>query len=370
MDKIKKGPKFKIDFAKNKKLIIGIGSLLVLGVSIGAYISSGIATDAAYVSQGSVLKTVSESGTVESKSAVLLTAKQTGEIKGVLVEEGDSVKVGDQLVTGDGTSANLDIKSLQAELRGLQVQYSQAADLARKNKTLYNQGAVSNLEYQQAQTFASQLSAQVDALRYSIDSYANSSGGAGLVSPIEGVITGIFAQEGETIMMGSPLIEISSFEDIYVVADLIVGDADMVEVGNTVRVFDKDSGVEDSKCKVSKVHLKAQDYLSDLGITQKRVRVEIQLSQVKTPRLGSRVDVEIKVEEKGNVLRVPDTSIFELDGKPHVYIIENRKAKLREITIGIEGEDYVEIKSGLEEKDKVILSPGNDITDGTRVKDQ
>ena len=368
MKKFPSIPKLKFDFAKNKKLIIGIGIIVILGAIITSYISSGIPVDSAYVSEGTVTKLVSESGTVESRSAVMLAAKQTGEIMGILVEEGDSVKEGDPLVTGDGTSANFDIKSLEAELRGLQAQYSQAADLARKSKILYNQGAISSLEYQETQTMANQLSAQVDALRYSIASYANSSGGAGLVAPIDGIITGIFAKEGESIMMGQPLIEISNLEDIYIAADLIVGDADLVEAGNQVRIFDKDSGIDDNNGKVVKVHLKAQDYLSDLGITQKRVRVEIQLSQEKTPRLGSNVDVEITVDQKMNVLRVPDTSIFEVNGISHVYVIENRKAKLREVSVGLEGEDFVEILTGLELKDEVILSPGNDIENNVRIK--
>lgn len=368
MKKFPSRPKIKFDFGKNKKPLIAIGIVVILGVVIASYLSSGLAVDSSYVSEGPVIKTVNESGTVESKNSVLLTAKQAGEIKGILVEEGDSVEIGDPLVTGDGTSADLDVKSMEAELRGLQGQYSQAADLARKSKTLYNQGAISGQEYQEAQTMANQLAAQVSALKYSIASYANSSGGAGLIAPINGVITGVFAKEGETIMMGSPLIEISNLEDIYVFTDLIVGDADLVKVGNAVHVFDRDSGIDDTNSKVIKVHLKAQDYLSDLGITQKRVRVEIQLSQEKTPRLGSNVDVEIIVDQKENVLRIPDTALFDFNGLPYVYVLEKGKAILRQVTFGLEGEDFVEILSGLEISDEVILSPGNDIQDNIRVK--
>lgn len=368
---MKKFPsKLKVDFksGKGKKLIIAIGIMLILGAVVASYLSSGVPVDTAYVSEGTVTKLISESGTVESRSALRLTAKQSGDIKGILVEEGDTVKKGDPLVTGDGTSASLDIKSLEAELRGLKAQYNQAADTARKNKILFEQGAISGQVYQQSQTAANQLSAQVDALRYSISSYANSSGGAGLTAPIDGVITGVFAKEGESIMMGQALIEISNLKDIYVAVDLIVGDADLVKEDNKVRIFDKDSGIEDNNGKVTKVHLKAQDYLSDLGITQKRVRVEIQLSQEKTPRLGSNVDIEITVDQKLNVLRVPDTAVFELNGTPHVYVIHNRKAKLREISTALEGENFIEVISGLEVKEEIILSPGNDIGDNTRVK--
>ena len=61
-----------------------------MGALVASYISSGVPVDSAVASEGTVSKLVSESGTVESRSAVLLTAKLTGEIRGILVEEGDS----------------------------------------------------------------------------------------------------------------------------------------------------------------------------------------------------------------------------------------------------------------------------------------
>ena len=36
--------------------------------------------------------------------------------------------------------------------------------------------------------------------------------------------------------------------------------------------------------------------------------------------------------------------------------------------MGLEGEDFVEILTGLELKDEVILSPGNDIENNVRIK--
>ena len=356
-------------FKKNKKLIIITMAVFVIAVfTIIGITSGGILVETAIIEKGEVIKLIKESGTVESESAIMITAKNTGEIKGLMVSEGDEVKLGDTLMTSDGTSADLDIKSLQAELSGLEAQYNQARDLANKNKTLYDQGALSYDAYNQANTQAKQLGAQVAALNYSIQSYKESTGASGLTAPIGGIITGVFVKEGETVMPGTTLFEISNLNDILVKIDLIAEDANFVKVGDMVKVYNDDAGFLQDNCTVKKIHLKAQEKMSDLGVNQKRVTVEIALKSTDSIRLGSNVDVEITVEKKDKVLRVSDMSIFKIDKKDYVYVVENGKAVLRLIEIGIEGEDFTEITKGLTEGEEVIISPDDDIQEGSKVK--
>ncbi|HYE68274.1 MAG TPA: hypothetical protein VEA58_06645, partial [Anaerovoracaceae bacterium] len=126
----------------------------------------------------------------------------------------------------------------------------------------------------------------------------------------------------------------------------------------------------DEKGSVKKVFLKAEDKMSDLGVSQKRVTVEISFGTVTPIRLGSNLDVEIAVDKKENVLRIPDLAVFEKDRKNFVYVIEGGKALLREVKTGLEGEDYLEAVSGLAEGEVLILSPNDDISEGVRVKVQ
>lgn len=354
---------------KGKKwIVIGGAVILVAAVAAMTAMNAGIAVESAAVDRGEVTKLLKETGTVESESTITILAKNSGDIKGLTVEEGDRVKAGDILMTSDGTSAKLDIKSQQAELSGLQAQYSQARDLANKNRALYEQGALSYADYNASNTAAKQLAAQIAALQYSIESYAETSGAAGVTAPLDGVITGVFVKEGESVAAGTPLFEISNLNDIYVKTDFIAEDADLIQEGDAVRIYNEDAGFSDEGGVVKKVHLKATDKLSDLGVNQKRVTVEIAFGTEKTARLGSNADVEIAVEKKENVLRVPDLAVFEINEKPCVYVIEEGKALIRNIETGLEGEDYMEVISGLSEGDVVILSPSDDISDGIKVK--
>lgn len=358
-----------MELLKRKKwVVIGIAAILIAAAAVSA-MNSGIAAEAAAADKGEVTKLLKETGTVEAESSVTVTAKNYGEIKGLTVKEGDRVKAGDTLMANGGISASLDIKSQQAQLAGLQAQYSQAKELADKNKALYDQGALSYEAYNAANTAAKQLAAQIASLQYSIESYAESSGAEGIAAPMDGVLTGVFVKEGESVAAGTPLFEISNLDDLYVKTGFITEDADLIREGAAARLYNKDTAFSDEKASVKKIHLKAENKMSDLGVNQKRVTVEIAFgSSAAAARLGSDLNVEITAEKKENVLRVPDLAVFEKEKKDCVYVVEGGKAVLREIETGLEGEDYIEVLSGLSEGDLVVLSPGDEISDGIRVK--
>lgn len=352
-----------------KWFLIG-GIILLAGLGAAAAMNRGIPVEVASVEQGEVVKLLKETGTVESESSITITAKVSGEVRSLTVEEGDSVKAGDLLMTGDATSAELDIKSLQAERNGLQAEYSHARELANKNKALYEQGALSYETYNASNTAAKQLASQIAALNYTIESYAETSGKTDLSATVDGVITAVYVKQGESITAGDAIFEISDLNDIYVKTDFIAEDADLIQEGDAVRIYNEDANFNDEKGIVKKIHLKAEDKVSDLGVNQKRVTVEISFGTADPVRLGSDMDVEITVEKKENVLRVSDLAIFEKENKDCVYVIEDGIAVLREITTDLEGEDYTEVVSGLSEGEVLILSPNDDISDGVKVKTQ
>ncbi|QOX64953.1 efflux RND transporter periplasmic adaptor subunit [Anoxybacterium hadale] len=355
-------------FTKKKTVFLLVAVLAVGTISAAAWLGGGKEAETAAVDKGEVKKILKENGTVESKSAVTIMAKNAGEIKGLMVDEGDRIEKGAVLMLSDGTSAALDIKSQQAELSGLQAQYSQAKELADKNRLLYEQGALSYEAYNTSNTEAKQLAAQISALRYSIESYAQSTGSEGVTAPVAGVVTAVYVKEGASVAVGAPLFEISNLDDIYVKTDVIAEDADLIQEGDSVKIYNTDSGFSDELASVRKIHIKAEDKLSDLGVSQKRVTVEIAFGSDKRARLGSSLDVEITVEQKENALRVPELAVFVKEKENYVYLLENGKAVLKQVETGLEGEDYYEVLSGLAEGDQVILSPGDDISGGIRIK--
>ncbi|MEO8190821.1 MAG: efflux RND transporter periplasmic adaptor subunit [Acidobacteriota bacterium] len=73
-------------------------------------------------------------------------------------------------------------------------------------------------------------------------------------------------------------------------------------------------------------------------------------------RQSQRVSVRMVMETKKNVLKVPRGPFLESGGGRQIYVVENGVAVKRNIQVGAVSVSEVEIKSGLSEGDKVILS--------------
>lgn len=356
---------------KRKRFLIAGICVILVAVGIGySYLTGGTPVTTSPVDLGAVILTVKEAGTIESESAVVITALYGGTAGEVLVAEGASVKAKDPLLHMAPGGANFDLAGLQAQLSGVKGQLKQAADLAQKNKKLYEQGAISLTEYQGSLTAVTELQAQVSSMQYSIQGYATASGTTGVSAPIDGIVTSVYIKEGQTITAGSPLFEIANLDDLYVKTNLISEDADRVSLGDQAIITGMGDQVKEYEGTVRKIHVKAEDLMSDLGIVQKRVTVELSIPQKENWRLGEDVDATITIDSKDEVLCADNRATFQLGDKDWVYVVKNGKAVLTEVTTGLKGDDKTEVLEGLSQGDRIILSPGNDIDDGTRVKVQ
>ncbi len=82
--------------------------------------------------------------------------------------------------------------------------------------------------------------------------------------------------------------------------------------------------------------------------------------------LGFDAKVSILVGEKKNALTIPVEALIIDEGKTYVYVIEDGKAKRKEISVGISSEQYYEVTKGLTEGDDVILNSSK-IYEGEKV---
>ena len=354
---------------KTKGKVIILVLLLAVVAAGAAYLvlGGGIPVETASVDKGPVLLTVSETGQVEAEGTILLTAKSMVDVKKLYVKEGDSVQAGSLLLEGDEGTVEYDISALRAQASGLSAQLATADSLAKKTRTLYESGAISQAEYDEARTAAAQLRSQLNALNYTIRGLEAGTDSQGVKSPISGVITELWAKEGEILQPGMTVAEISPLKTYQVKLQMIASEASSVEVGDPVTLKQKDE-VLTEESKVLWVSKKAKEVLSAIGIAQKRVEVVVSVPDSLTNLiLGEDMEVVIRTDETEPVIRVPEKAVFEMEGKDYVYLAEGNRSRLVEIETGLEGDDWIEVITGLKEGDQVILSPGNDLKDGQKL---
>ncbi|NLK72139.1 MAG: efflux RND transporter periplasmic adaptor subunit [Clostridiales bacterium] len=354
-----------------KKWIPVIIIVVILAAAAGIYLSieKGIDIDAADVSRGEIKSYIEETGTVKSKKQRVVSTNITGRIADLKYEAGDEVKEGDVLLTFDMEAAALEIKSLESKLSGLMPSYEQSKRNLENSKKLYDQGALSYEEYQNAITLKKQFESQISEIQYSIQQLKETKGYGEIRSPITGVVTEIYVQEGETILGGSPLLEVADLNDLYIEVKLLTNEANRVSLNALVTIINEDLGIlMEQAGYVGKIYPKAESSISDLGIEQKRVTVDIYLDSFKNLKLGYDVDVKILEASKLNVLIIPENAIFESNGKEYVFIVQKGIAVLKEVKTGLSDGENVEIAEGLSEGETVIVSPGENIKEGTSVK--
>lgn len=157
--------------------------------------------------------------------------------------------------------------------------------------------------------------------------------------------------------------------EYYLESDILMNEMGAVQLGNRVMINNEDLGIKDARGTLNSIFPKAFSKVSDLGIEQKRVKVRIRLDEeIQNLKPGYDVEIRIITDSRNNTLLVNKKAVFQYQGNDSVFVNENGMAKLRPIKTGLESDKQIEVLRGLSEGEVVILSPNEEIQDGTRIK--
>jgi len=200
-----------------------------------------------------------------------------------------------------------------------------------------------------------QYLAQIEQVQENLRLLKTNRGNYSIKAPISGVITEKYIKEGSYLTPGMQLLEIGNENDLYVEADVLVSEIKDIAVGDKVRVYNEDLEISIADCILSKIYPKAHTKISDLGIEQKRVKIEIEFEgETDILKQGYDVDVEITTDIKENALVVNEDDIYEEDKVEYVDVLVDSKAEKRQIKTGITQDEEVEILEGLKLGDKIV----------------
>jgi HlyD family secretion protein len=199
------------------------------------------------------------------------------------------------------------------------------------------------------------------------------SGGSGrpvtVRSPIDGVVLRRLRESEGTVPAGEPLVEIGDTSRIEIVSDLLSADAVRVQDGGRVLV-ERWGGSTTLEGRVRRVEPSGFTKLSALGVEEQRVNVIIDFADPEASRQlgdGYRVEVRIVTWETDNALKIPTSSLFKTGDDWSVFTVVDGHAALRRVEIGQRNSLEAEVLSGLQESDKVIVHPSDEVEDGVEV---
>lgn len=390
---------------KKKKYLLALLAIIVLFIAASLFLrEQGDQLKTSQVKSGSIKKTIEERGTVFSKRVNTFYSDMSRKVESLHYSVGDRVIKGDVILTYEN-NYDLEIDRINKQIEAIIASYNEIvkgadfeeisnlklnistieANLAfaksnfEKIETLYNNNAVSQLEYDEAKNnltvlenllqeannnynkviqgvssnVKKQYEAQIDEAVVQKQILEKNLEQSSIKAEFDGVITELNVHQGGMTRTGVPVVEIQDDSNLGIYVEVLAEDAQELMRGMDFNIVD-DYGKVIETILISRIYPKAQSKVSDLGVEQKRVRVEADLNDINY-KLGSEVDIEIVLQEKNNVLLVDKDAVYEKENKKYVTIVDGNKQTEVEIITGLEDDTHVEVLSGLNENDIVLM---------------
>jgi RND family efflux transporter MFP subunit len=320
-------------------------------------------------------KSMSYSGIVRGQNEVYLMPKIAARVTGIYVKAGDQVKAGQTLITLDNTDFIAGVKQAEAGLEmaqagqrnnDLKVESAQA-DYERA-KTLHEAGAVSNqqlelarLKYEEliagsSQAAVSQAQAGLLAARTQLEKCT-------ITSPINGIVGSIGLSLGDTSNPQSPAAIVSDTTQLQIEVMVSESEVSYIKEGSEVNVLVKAAQEQPYKGQVDSISSVADP-------TKRNYGVKIVLANPEgNIKSGMFADLKIDTLSKKNIIAIPVSGVMPKGGRDIVYTVDqDKRAREAEVKTGIKNDRFIEIVSGLEEGQEVIVKGNTLVSDGTLVR--
>jgi HlyD family secretion protein len=330
----------------------------------------------AKVDRGLVERTVANTraATVTACRRAKLAPQAGGQIARLLVREGDRVKKNQVLLELWSEDLRAQVRLAEDQLSAARARADQAclsAELAQREADRAQQlreerfisadaldKAVSQARAQRAACTAAR--ADVEQARAGIRVAQASLSRQQLRAPFDGIVAEVTGELGEFTTPSPPgiptppAIDLIDDSCLYVTAPIDEVDAPAIKLKMPARI-----SVDAFPGRKFRAHVRRiAPYVLDVEKQARTVDVEVEFNDPKETGVllvGYSADVEVILDSRGDVLRVPTAAIQE-GGRVLLYRADDRRLEERRIQSGLSNWEYTEVVSGLSAGDQVVLS--------------
>jgi len=336
-----------------------------------------------------LIERVTANGEIKPKKNINISTDVAGKILKLFVMEGDPVSKGQMLlkINSDIYESNAErdrqiISSAQADSISQEANLKKASQFFKRRKQLYDEGLLSleqfedaRVQLEVAEATKQNLFHRIEQAKASLKSSMDTINKTSIISPIDGIVTSLRVEEGEVAIIGTmnnPGTILMTIADLSVMeAEVQVDETDIVKVKLNKKSEVKVDALPDTLMAGLVTEIGNSAIVPTTGSTTTESRdfkaIITLTDPPKTLKPGFTATADIIIEQKKNCLSIPIAALVlqeeekkaseKKEPKEGVYIMENGKAVFREVKKGIPGDMYIEILSGLVEKDEVITGP-------------
>jgi len=362
------------------------------------------------VERRDISQVVTAFGKLSPQVEVQISSKVIGQIEKLYVEEGDTVQKGDTLVELEKTryvasvaSAEANLRSARSQVDQVNANLAQARETLRKTTAMYEKQLTSEDALIKAQTQVDVLEAQLSSARDGVERAKAALEQARddlnwtiMLAPVSGVVIVLAAEEGENVITGtmnnpgSAIMTIAQLEAMEAVVEIDEADVVTLSIGQEARIevdAFPDTFMDGTVSKIAN-----QATIQNIGGQETVANFEVKIT-VGEPlngiRPGMSCTAEIAVDKADSVLSVPIQAVVaakDNEERPTnrenennnfrkmdeaVFVVEDDIAHQKIVTTGIADDRYIEIKSGVNEGNLIVIghySALRNLKDGDKVR--
>jgi len=303
-------------------------------------------------------------GSIEPRYATDYSFRLFGRMVARFVDIGSVVKQGDQLAVLDPALQSLLVRNAEAAVYGAEAQLANAQAEEERQRPLVERNITPQAQFdvivQGRETAAANLERAKASLRRAQDALSFTR----LAADFAGVVTGRYAEPGQTVNAGQKIVRIARPE---VREAVIAVPPALAEALASKQPFDMVVDL-DHAVTMKAAGVRAVDPAAD-PVT----RTHIVYLTLNDPPPAFRLGITISVTMSRPVsprVDLPATALLEEGGKTQVWIVDPATSKvgLREVTVVARNSDTVSIGSGIAAGERVVSVGVHSLTPGLAVK--
>ena len=312
------------------------------------------------------------SGVLKARQQAFVKARAAGELQGLQVREGDSVRAGQVLAQIDATENAARLRQAEQQAQAAAAQLAIAQRQLENNRALVGQGFISPTALQTTQANWDAAQANHLAAQAGVELARKALHDTVLRSPIDGQVAQRLANNGERLGVEARVLEVVDPRELELEALLAPADALQVRLGQSaqLRLQGQDSGPS-VRATVVRINPSAQASSRALPVYLLLERAATTDAATAALRQGQYVQGVLTVGS-AQVLALPLEVVRTDKPEPYVQALENQRVVHRSVQLGarsmLNGQTWVAITHGLSEGEQVLAASVGLLREGTEVR--
>jgi len=303
--------------------------------------------------------------TVKSLRSTNIQPQVEGIVRQILVKAGDRVRAGQPLVQIDPEKQQATVATTQSQRASREADLAFAKQQLARNQKLFDAGAVSQAELEQAETNVKTAEAQLAAVSSQIRENEVQLQYYRVTAPADGVVGDIAVRQGDRVTPSTLITTIDAAEGLEAYINVPLERAAALRPGLTVELVDMDGKVISTN-PITFIAPRADDATQSILVK----------ATLRTRPPGIRVQQYVRARiiwTNEPAISVPVVAVNRISGQYFVYVAEQGQggalvARQKPVTVGdLIGDSYI-VRSGVKEGEKVIVSNIQKLQDGVPVK--